>query len=304
MAADLPFAALPDERILEFTPLSPGYEDHANDVWRVTTTGRTVVVRAPRPDLGAPANPFWAGAQALFGLDPRDLSPIPHLHAHLHHDLGIPTPSVLTSGVAGDRPWLVMEHIRGETMPDLTASPDALLVQLGSWLARLHDDPSPAWGNLTGTQREPLATFPRRLAETITTLTHTFHRDDPGHIEAANRLIEIAAAMPAPARAAPIMLDIDPSQFLRDGERLVGMIDTDAVVLGPPELELALLEPLLDARGATAFRAGYGPLPDLRSVRLVYRLLGSLMEVQGHIPLATWMNAPRWLDIQEERSSA
>lgn len=295
-AADLPFAALPGENIREPVPLSPGYGDHANDVWRVTTPTHTVIVRAPRPHTGDLNNPFWAGARHLFGLDPQDLTPIPRFHQHVRDDLDLPAPRVLASGVSGGRPWLVTEHVPGEALPDLTTAPDALLIQLGAWLARLHHDDSPQWGNLAGTRREPLSTFPTRLAETIDMLTHRFHASDPTLTAIANRLSGAIPTMPVPTRAAPIMLDIDPTQFLRDGARITGLIDTDAVVLGPPELELISLEPLLDERSAAAFRAGYGPLPSLAAVRPFYRFLSLLMEVQGDVPLAEWMGGPRWLD--------
>jgi aminoglycoside phosphotransferase (APT) family kinase protein len=294
-AADLPFAALPGEDIREVVPLSPGYDDHANDVWRVTTPSCTVVVRAPRPDLGDSGNPFWAGARQLFGLDPRDLRPIPGLHEHLRDDLGLPAPRVLATGDTNGRPWLVTEYLPGEALPDLTDAPDALLTQLGAWLARLHRDTSPCWGDLAGNRREPLHAFPRRLAETIDTLTHRFHGDDPAFTRTARELLGEIDALPVPICAAPVMLDIDPTQFLADGERLTGLIDTEAIVLGPPELELVALEPLLDEASAAAFRAGYGPLPDLDAVRPFYRYLSLLMEVQGDLPLAEWMHGPRWL---------
>lgn len=295
-AVDLPFAALPGETVREVVPLSPGYDEHANDVWRVTTPARTVIVRAPRPGLGDLDNPFWAGAWHLFGLDPGDLRPIPCLHQHLRDDLDLPAPRVLASGATNDRPWLVTEYLPGENLPDLTTAPDVLLTQLGAWLARLHHDASPQWGNLAGTRREPLTTFPQRLAETIEMLTRRFHGHDAAFVETAHELIRTIDTLPEPAQAAPIMLDIDPTQFLRAGPRLTGLIDTDAVVLGPPELELVSLEPLLNKRSAANFRAGYGPLPALEAVRPHYRFLSLLMEVQGDVPLAEWMDGPRWLD--------
>lgn len=294
-AVTLPFADLLGEPVLGAAPLSPGYDDHANDVWRVTTPTREMVVRVPRSGMGDLANPFWAGARLLFDLDPRDLSPIAPLHDHLRDDLGLPAPRVLASGVAGDQPWLATELLPGRALPDLTATSDAVLTQLGGWLARLHHDTSRQWGNLTGTSRQPLAAFPPRLARTIDTLTRRFHGNDPAHVAMARELVTGIGALPAPSRAAPIMLDIDPTQFLVDGEQLSGLIDTDAVVLGPPELELIALEPLLDRRGAAAFRAGYGPMPELGAVRPFYRFLCMLMEVQGDVPLAAWMECPCWL---------
>lgn len=294
-AATLPFADLLGEPVLAAAPHSPGYDDHANDVWRVTTPTRDVVVHAPRSGMGDLGNPFWAGAQMLFGHDPRDLRPIGPLHDHLRDDLGLPAPRVLGSGVSDGRPWLVTELLPGHALGNLMETPDALLSQLGSWLERLHNDASSAWGNLTGSRREPLTTFPRWLAKTIDALTGRFHKGDPAFIAQARELVADIGAMPVPTRAAPIMLDIDPTQFLSADDELTGLIDTDAVVLGPPELELVALEQLLDECSAAAFRAGYGPLPVLAAVRPFYRFLCLLMEVQGDVPLAEWMRGPHWL---------
>lgn len=294
-AATLPFADLLGEPVRAVTPLSPGYEDHANDVWQVTTPTRAAVVRIPRPEMGDSRNPFWAGARLLFGLDPRDLAPIGPLHDHLRDDLGIPAPRILASGTTDDRPWLVTELLPGSALPDLADTSDSLVTQLGAWLARLHRDASDHWGDLAGHRREPLATFPRRLAGTVEALTGQFHAGDAAYIAAMQDILARIAAMPTPSHAAPVMLDIDPTQFLRVDDCLTGLIDTDAVVLGPPELELIALEPLLDARTAAALRAGYGPLPALDVVRPIYRFLALLMEVQGDPPLDEWMEGPPWL---------
>lgn len=293
--ATLPLADLLGEPVLAASPLSPGYEEHANDLWRVTTPSREVVVRAPRASTGDPGNPFWAGARLLFGLEPRDLTPIGPLHEHLRHDLSIPAPRVLSSGMTDGQPWLVTELLPGEALPDLTATPDALVTQLGGWLSRLHGDRSAHWGDLAGHRREPLAAFPAYLARTIKDLTRRFHPHDPAYQETQRDILARIATMPKPGHAAPIMLDIDPTQYLATGDRLTGLVDTDAIVLGPPELELVALEPLLDARTAVAFAAGYGQMPDLGPVRPIYRYLTLLMEVQGDPPLAEWMAAPHWL---------
>lgn len=94
---------------------------------------------------------------------------------------------------------------------------------------------------------------------------------------------------------APIMLDLDPTQFITDGTDLTGLVDLEVYAYGPPAFELCMLEYLLDAAQAADFRIGYErvrPLPDLQDVRPLYRYLGLLLAVQGRVPYEQWMNIP------------
>jgi len=57
-----------------------------------------------------------------------------------------------------------------------------------------------------------------------------------------------------PGAYCPIMIDIDPSQYLHNEQgELCALIDTDAYVSGPPELDLVHLECLLTPGQAAWF---------------------------------------------------
>lgn len=53
-----------NEQIREISELSPGYKDHASDVWLVKTDSQEVVVRSSRM-MDEPNNDFWWGCQKL-----------------------------------------------------------------------------------------------------------------------------------------------------------------------------------------------------------------------------------------------
>lgn len=91
------------------------------------------------------------------------------------------------------------------------------------------------------------------------------------------------------------MLDVDATQFLTADDRITALIDTEAYVVAPRALDFIGYEYELDERGAAAFAAGYRtllPLPDLATVRPVYRYLYRLLGVQGAVPLDEWLAWP------------
>ena len=92
----------------------------------------------------------------------------------------------------------------------------------------------------------------------------------------------------------PIMPDLRWDQFLQYDGKLSALVDLDAFVFGPRELELVLLEYLLDQQQAELFMLHYQQMhamPDLSEVRTAYRLLLFLMNVLGEKNIDIWMQA-------------
>ncbi|MFK3936410.1 hypothetical protein ACI2JA_02705 [Alkalihalobacillus sp. NPDC078783] len=90
-----------------------------------------------------------------------------------------------------------------------------------------------------------------------------------------------------------VLIDMDPTQFLSDGNIITGLVDTEAYVVAPRELDFIGLEYLLDEQSAAAFKEGYQTvlaLPQLDQVRMPYRFLYRLLSVQGNVELKAWMN--------------
>ena len=94
----------------------------------------------------------------------------------------------------------------------------------------------------------------------------------------------------------PIMLDLRWDQFLQigGGENLA-LLDLDAMVWAPKELELVMLEYLLSPEQAEAFLSVYTQYhsrPDLTLERVVYRVLLFEMNVLGERDFNRWMAHP------------
>ena len=293
-SAALDLQPLFPEPILAQAPYPAAYSDHTNDVWRVRTATEEAVVRVPRPAAEL-ASPFWWGARALFGIDPTRPHRLAALNARLAALSPLPIPRVLRVGRCTGRDCLVMEHLSGTPLTDLRALPPITLHDLGAALAQIHRQEYGWWGAPEGTKRQALGTFHPALAATMRALVARFYIADTSIVGALAGFHDAALRLPAPELAALIMLDVDATQFLTDGDRITALVDTEAHVVAPRALDFIGYEYELDAVGAAAFAAGYRallPLPALAAVRPVYRYFYRLLGVQGPVPLDAWLAWP------------
>lgn len=285
------------DKILEQVALDPGYSGHASDVWLVRTCNEEVVVRASRLN-GDPANDFWWGAWRVFGIDPRRVFDMEIVNRYLSQLSPIPVPRVIRKEWLEGRPYVLVERMQGRALRSFAGQPPALLEELGTALASIHSFRFDYCGHPAGRLLHSPAEFHTRLAMAMRELVARFHPDT----RVQKRLEEMCAAagaLPAPEAGALVMLDMDPSQFLTDGKRLTALVDTEAYVIGPRELDLVALEYVLDAEGAGAVARGYRsvtPLPDLTAVRPVYRYFCRLLSIQGSVDIDRWMAWPELFD--------
>lgn len=284
--------------IVEQTYLDPGYSGHASDVWRVQTTQEVVLVRALHQGEEL-EGPFWKGCYALFGIDPMRIFDLEPINAALARLCPIPIPQVLRKGTMDSRSYVVVEYMPGAPLNDFTSLPESTLEYLGQALARIHSRQFRYYGHPAGQVRYALATFHTRLIETMRMLVNQFYQHDSAIKEALPAACEMVSQLPPFEKGALILIDIDPTQFLTDGERITALVDTEAYAIGPRELDFIGLEYVLNQQGAAALARGYSailPLPDLSRVRPVYRYLYRLLEVQGSVKLEVWMAHPLLFD--------
>ena len=282
--------------IIEQYAYPAAYPDHTNDIWRVRTA--TEDRGGPR---AAPGRRVGPRGEPLLARLPPPLRPRPDRHRAPRDDQRdpgrlspLPIPRVLRSGTVAGRPCLVVEHLPGERLDDLRALPPAALRELGAAIARIHTPALPLvrharWHDPTTAGRRSTPASPTRCA------SWQPRHPDPTLAAPLDEFCAAALALPAPTNAAPVMLDVDATQFLTDGTRLTALVDTDAYAVAPPALDLIGYEYELDAPAAAAFAAGYrtiAPLPDLTAVRPVYRYLSRLLETQGAVPLDEWLAWP------------
>jgi aminoglycoside phosphotransferase (APT) family kinase protein len=274
-----------------FPDVHPG---QASDVWLVETSEERAIVRTTRMSK-QPADEFWWGCQHLFGIDPTDVFALKTINTTLSRASLIPVPRVMRTAELGGVPFVVLEVLPGEPVHRFTTLPLAAIHQLGRSIATIHQDVQTHCGNFRKTMSYPATSFHTRLADILPALAQQFHGHVPEIMAAVPHFVSQARTIVSPAQAVPILLDMDPTQFLSDGTTLTGLVDTELYAYGPAALELIVLEYLLDEQQANVFQEGYTDIqefPNLATVRPLYRYLNRLLSVQGAVPFADWMNFP------------
>jgi aminoglycoside phosphotransferase (APT) family kinase protein len=282
------------EPILEQEYLEPGYSGHSNDVWRVKTAGEEVVVRLCKLQSD-PDDEFWWGCHRLFGVDPRRVFNLEPLNRELSRLSPIPVPQVLRKGRLEDRDCIVVEYLPGRRVESFIGQPDALMESLGVSLARIHQKEYAECGSPLGEVRFPAEELHPRMAEVMREMVVRFYGEEAAVKDALEPICRMALDLPPPRAGALVMMDLDVSQFLAEGDRLTGMVDTEGFVIAPREMDFISLETLLDPAGASAFAKGYrtvAPLPQLSEVRAAYRYWLLLIQFYGAVPFEPWMNRP------------
>jgi fructosamine-3-kinase len=280
-----------EEPIIEIRELSPGYDDHASDVWLVKTEYQEVIVRSSRM-VEEPNNDFWWGCNQLFGIDPRDVHALESVNNILSEFSTIPIPRVLKKGTSS-REYVVVEKLEGQVVNTFIGQPASLLQSLGEGLANIHQHQRHYIGNPSGTFQIKLERFHDHLIRVMEKLVSKYYRNDQKIVNQLDEIIEILKDLPVPDFSTFVLVDMDPTQFLSNGKVITGLVDTEAYVIAPRELDFVALEYILDEKSAVDFKSGYEKImaiPDLTNYRLPYRYLYRLMSVQGSVDLDNWLN--------------
>ncbi len=283
-----------DRPILESADLDPGIdENHGSLVFRVRTSTEEVVARSFR--LNQLTGPFWGNLHNLFGINPMSAAEVAPIHTLLQSTGSILVPKLLRVGNAADREWIVVELMQGHPISDFSHLSDQGLVDFGRSLGRIHSQSFDWLGNPSGSVRFSPTAFSERLVQLFQTSLDRYP-DDPRLSEWIAPMSAAAAQLPPPDAGVLIMPDISPYQFLQDKGQLVAMVDIDAYAVGPRELDFINLEYWFDQRSADLFCQGYGeilPLPQLHTVRAVYRYLCRILTIRTDIDyVERWMSWP------------
>lgn len=278
-------------RPLKSQQLLPAHHPgQASYIWRIETSVSFQIVRTNR-FLTPPDEDFWQGSLHLFGALTTDLTRLAAINRWLQPRVPWTVPQVHALVPFHGRIFAVLDWVSGDLVPSFDhLTPEALRV-FGAALARLHQCHFPVFGPLALqddlSRGIPAAQFSERFRSTQQFLQERFYPDEP--LAQADHDFVFEGPM------APMMLDMDPSQFLTSNSSIRALVDTELYVIGPPQLELVGLEYLLSAESARAFAEGYAtiaPLPPLRPVRHAFRRLLRALSFQGPVPWETWMAWP------------
>jgi aminoglycoside phosphotransferase (APT) family kinase protein len=282
-------------KILRTKSLHPDYDDHASSVTLVETEEGEYVVRSS--SIIQLDNEFWWGSHRLFGLDPRSAFHLEHINDVLFSTSVIPVPRVIHKGLINGRETVVVEKLAGQAIKDFTVLSCDALYSFGKGLAHIHQKEFHYVGNVQGTFRKPLSSFLAHVVQVMCELVHRFYEHDREIVSYLQKMKVVVEQLQPSMSSSLILVDMDPTQFLVEGDRISGLVDTEAYAIAPRELDFVALEYLFDERSANAFQKGYSSvleLPKLSEVRSVYRYLYRLLRVQGAVSIDIWMNHPTY----------
>lgn len=276
-------------RLLDAEAVPAMFEDSTHQLWRCDTVdGRMMLKICQHKNLAH--SPCWQVIQRLFDLYlPDDLGLIDKVQIVLEQQGRIGLPELVAcAGQSQKIPAFMLNRFVEGQMLTQDLLTDAMIEQLAAHIASLHSHESPHWGDLAAPQKTA-ETWPETLLKTLVNEAARQDIGDPWLSLAVSQLEQIS-----PVKFSPIMLDNRWDQYLFEADQIKALVDIDAFVCGPVELELVLLEYQLNHRQASIFANAYQQvqaMPDLSNVRLSYRFLLFLMNALGETKLDKWMRA-------------
>ncbi len=285
------FSCLPSLPELHHAQRLPAmFEDSTHQLWRCDTTGGAMMLKVCQQSMFETSG-CWQVIDNLFGLYlPRHLANINHIQDTLEQQGLIPLPELISwSGESETFPAYILTRFVDGVMLERSHLNDNTIARFAAHIASLHQVEYPMWGDLCQPEREA-KTWSEAVRQTLLSQADFNSISSSWLNLALSELEQIEQST-----FAPIMLDNRWDQYLFEENRIKALVDIDAFVAGPRELELVLLEYQLDSRQAALFAEVYSeslPMPDLSEVRLSYRLLLFLMNALGESDLEKWMLAP------------
>ncbi len=272
-------------------PLEAQFPDSTHQLWQCDTADGKMILKVCHQQR-LQNSTFWLGINHLFQLDfPNSLGRTHFISQFLQREGDFAVPEVIAEQ-AGH--YVLVRYLNGV---DLSAYQidNTTVSQLAHHWGKLHLQISTQWGCID----KPVFNandWPVRLEQTIQLLSDRSGLQIPADILKLS--YEQSGAL-SPEQFVPVMPDFRWDQLRQCDDDTYAIVDLDAFVRAPRELEWVLLEYLLSPQQAKLFvevYTQYQPIPDLSACRLSYRLLLFLMNVLGETQLQDWLDRPVLFD--------
>jgi aminoglycoside phosphotransferase (APT) family kinase protein len=264
--------------------LPVSFEDSTHQLWHCHTEDGDMVLKVCNKEVMT-KSAFWLGMNALFAADfPSSLGEMDKTYTFLTAHSPLLIPRFVASS---KNSFVLTAFLTGVDMSADSVS-EQQVIKLALHLAQLHQQTYSTWGHLHRPNFER-AKWSNRLVSTLTMLAE--QQGLINHIQ-VKQAIEQAKEI-TPSYCVPIMPDLRWDQFRVDNQGRLALMDLDAFVIGPRELELVLLEYILEEPHYSVFKKTYQTVldyPDLTMVRLSYQVLLFAMNVLGETDLEKWLS--------------
>ena len=277
--------------LIQATALPVMYEDSTHQLWQCETSqGQLILKICSKNNIDK--STFWQGMANLFDVDlPKQLGEFDPVYKTLTTLSQLAIPEYIASGSSSQQTqaFILAKKLSGIMIND-TEVDDDMVIGLANHIGNLHQHGKKNWGQFSQANFDAQQ-WPLRLQATLQVLAEK--QQAIISTEILDEVIELTANSTVEIFV-PIMPDLRWDQFLQQNGNLSALVDLDAFVYGPRELELVLLEYLLNEQQAILFAEHYQKihsLPDLTQVRKPYRLLLFMMNVLGEKDVNVWMDA-------------
>ncbi len=264
------------------------FEDSTHDLWRLQSKQGNYFLKV----CSNTNSPFWQIMKKLFGVNLQDdIQYFEKLYGHISSLTSLKIPVLIKAeSYSQQGAYILTSEVQG-TVPDNSNISTGMVEQLAQHLSSLHNDQHDSWGLI----HQPLfksRDWQQRLSDTLEKSAYKWGGDQTKYKS------YLASALDACSHInvnefVHLMPDLRWDQFLitKDNEELI-LLDLDAFVIAPRELDFVLLEYLLDQQQFECFIAVYSKhhdIPDLKYARSAYRLLLFFMQVLGVQDIDKWM---------------
>ncbi len=281
--------------LIQAIPLPTLYDDSTHQLWDCETRQGDLILKVCN-NINVRQSRFWQGMNALFGVNlTKHLGEFQSVYTKVAEFglLNIPD-YIASSSITEKGPaFIVCKKLAGSMVMSADINME-LVKQLAEHLAVLHQHQNKKWGEISYPEFD-VAQWPSRLQNSLIQLATDNHVVPTDLLEQA---VEEAGKIKV-ENFVPVMVDLRWDQFLLQDGTLSALVDLDAFVYAPRELEWVLLEYLLDQQQMIEFCKTYQqiiPVPVLSQVREPYRLLLFLMNALGEKNIERWMMSPALCD--------
>ena len=113
---------------------------------------------------------IFGGDVKPFGIDPRNVHHLEHIHELLKKHTNLPIPTILQKHVLNGRKFVSVEKLTGNTLQSFIGQSDSILFSLGKRLAEIHSFQAKFIGNPPGTFQVPLEECKSHILKSVKNL--------------------------------------------------------------------------------------------------------------------------------------
>ncbi len=274
---------LPSFQSVEYLPQR--FDDSTHNLWRLKARQSNLFLKV----CNNTGSPFWQVMRHLFAFDlSKEIESFSHLYQFITSATPLQIPTLITaeSAVNDQEPaFILTSELSGNVVDNVNPQ---MVEQLAKHLAQLHHKEHNSWGTIVNPAFD-IQQWPQRLEQTLSHFAREQNTPNDITTQALN-----ACKHATSSSFIPMMPDLRWDQFLQQDNRLTALVDLDAFILAPRELDFVLLEFILTPEQHAHFVQAYTrilPVPEITLVRPAYRLLLYFMQVLGEQELSDWMEA-------------